>query len=74
MPKTKIVATIGPATDTPQMVERLLLAGMNVARLEGRIAIGALVARYPRMHLTGQCVRDRRVRFRGWQALPASLA
>ena len=49
-------------------------SGMNVARLEGRIAIGALVARYPRMHLTGQCVRDRRVRFRGWQALPASLA
>ncbi len=31
--KTKIVATIGPASDTPEMLERLLRAGMNVARL-----------------------------------------
>lgn len=31
--KTKIVATIGPATDTPEMLERLIRAGMNVARL-----------------------------------------
>ena len=33
MRRTKIVATIGPATSTPQMIERLLLAGMDVARL-----------------------------------------
>jgi pyruvate kinase len=33
MPNTKIVATIGPATSTPEMIERLLLAGMNVARV-----------------------------------------
>lgn len=31
--KTKIVCTIGPATDTPEMIERLIDAGMNVARL-----------------------------------------
>jgi pyruvate kinase len=31
--KTKIVATIGPASDSPEMLERLIRAGMNVARL-----------------------------------------
>jgi pyruvate kinase len=31
--KTKIVATIGPASDSPAMLERLLLAGVNIARL-----------------------------------------
>jgi pyruvate kinase len=31
--KTKIVATIGPASDTPEMLERLIHAGLNVARL-----------------------------------------
>ncbi len=31
--KTKIVATIGPASNSPEMLERLILAGMNIARL-----------------------------------------
>jgi len=31
--KTKIVATIGPASESPEMLERLIRAGMNVARL-----------------------------------------
>jgi len=31
--KTKIVATIGPASESPEMLERLLRAGMNIARL-----------------------------------------
>jgi cytochrome P450 len=48
-------------------------AGMNVARLEGRIALGALVARFPRMERSGAPVRDRRVRFRGLRHLPVRL-
>ncbi|HEV8541010.1 MAG TPA: pyruvate kinase, partial [Verrucomicrobiae bacterium] len=31
--KTKIVATIGPASDSPEMLERLVRAGMSIARL-----------------------------------------
>lgn len=31
--RTKIVATLGPATDTPEMIDRLLQAGVNVVRL-----------------------------------------
>src|SRR5512134_3308835 len=31
--KTKIVATIGPASESPDMLERLIRVGMNVARL-----------------------------------------
>jgi len=31
--KTKIVATIGPASDSPEMLEKLIVAGLNVARL-----------------------------------------
>jgi pyruvate kinase len=31
--KTKIVATIGPASESPDMLERLIRAGMNIARL-----------------------------------------
>ncbi len=30
--KTKIIATIGPATDTPEMIEKLALAGMDIMR------------------------------------------
>ncbi len=33
MRRTKIVCTIGPSTDSPEMMEKLLLAGMDVARL-----------------------------------------
>ncbi len=31
--RTKIVATIGPASDSPDVIRKMLLAGMNVARL-----------------------------------------
>ena len=33
MKQTKIIATIGPATSSPAMLEQLLLAGMNVVRI-----------------------------------------
>jgi cytochrome P450 len=48
-------------------------SGMNVARLEARIALGALVARYPRLALAGPPERDPRVRFRGFVRLPVQL-
>ena len=48
-------------------------AGMNVARLEARIAIGALVRRFPRIESAGAPRRDRRLRFRGLVELPARL-
>ncbi|HET9206732.1 MAG TPA: cytochrome P450 [Burkholderiaceae bacterium] len=48
-------------------------AGMNVARLEARIAIGALVARFPRLDAADSPQRDRRVRFRGFVHLPVRL-
>jgi pyruvate kinase len=31
--KTKIVATIGPASESPEMLQRLMSAGLNIARL-----------------------------------------
>jgi pyruvate kinase len=33
MKKTKIVCTIGPASDAPEILEKLILGGMNVARV-----------------------------------------
>ncbi|MDQ6630264.1 MAG: pyruvate kinase, partial [Verrucomicrobiota bacterium] len=33
MRKTKIIATLGPATDSPEMIGRLIDAGLNIARL-----------------------------------------
>jgi cytochrome P450 len=48
-------------------------SGMNVARMEGRIALGRLVARYPHMVLAGAPERDPRLRFRGFRRLPVRL-
>jgi len=45
-------------------------AGLTVARLEGRIAIERLFARFPRLHINGEPVRNRRARFRGLARLP----
>ena len=48
-------------------------AGMNVARLEARIAIGRLLARFPGIAPFGPPERDPRVRFRGFRRLPVRL-
>ncbi len=45
-------------------------AGMNVARLEARIALAALARRLPGLELDGAAERDMRVRFRGFKHLP----
>jgi hypothetical protein len=49
-------------------------AGMNVARMEARVAFGRLLARFPRIDLAGAPERDRRVRFRGFRHLPVAVA
>lgn len=49
-------------------------AGMNVARLEARVAIGRLLPRFPDLELAGPPERDRRVRFRGFRHLPVRLS
>ena len=48
-------------------------AGLNVARLEARIALGALARRCPRLDLAGPPARDPRLRFRGLSAMPVAL-
>ena len=48
--------------------------GMNVARLEGRIAIGRFLARFPEFALSAPPTRGGRARFRGFSAIPATLA
>jgi cytochrome P450 len=48
-------------------------AGMNVARLEGRIAIARFLARFPNYEPAGAPVRSQRVRFRGFTSIPARL-
>ena len=48
-------------------------AGLNVARLEARIAIGRLVQAFPGLRLNGAVVRDQRLRFRGFLSLPVAV-
>ena len=48
--------------------------GLNLARLEGRIAISRLLARFPEFKSNGVAQRARRVRFRGFTSLPVALA
>lgn len=49
-------------------------AGMNVARLVARVAIGALARRFPGLPLDGSPARDARIRFRGFRRLPVRLS
>jgi cytochrome P450 len=48
-------------------------AGMSVARFEAQIAIGRIVARFPRVRLEGEPVRGGRARFRGFRSLRAVI-
>ena len=48
-------------------------AGINLARLEGRVALSRFLKRFPRYELAGEPVRDMRARFRGFQRLPARV-
>lgn len=47
-----------------------MCVGMSLARLEGRIAIGRLFERFPRLRFDGQAIRQRRARFRGFRTIP----
>lgn len=49
-------------------------AGLNVARMEGRVALSRFLARFPRYRLGEGVVPGGRARFRGFLALPAELA
>ena len=49
-------------------------AGMSLARLEGRIAIGRFLQRFPGYRLTEQPIRGGRARFRGFLHAPFAVA
>src|SRR5437763_11482404 len=49
-------------------------AGMNLARLEARVALAQSLARFPNYRLTGDPVRGGRARFRGFLQLPAHVS
>ncbi len=48
-------------------------AGMNLARMEARIALAAFLKRFPDYQLAGKPVRSQRARFRGFTGMPVSL-
>jgi cytochrome P450 len=48
--------------------------GLNVARLEGRIAIERFLARFPGYALAGEPIRGGRARFRGFLSIPVALS
>jgi cytochrome P450 len=47
--------------------------GMHLARLEGRVAIGRFLQRFPHYALAGEPVRGGRARFRGFLSLPCEV-
>jgi hypothetical protein len=50
-----------------------ICAGLALARLEGRIAIGRFLQRFPNFAANGTPHRNRRARFRGFASLPVTL-
>lgn len=51
-----------------------ICAGMNLARLEGKIAVERFLARFPGYEPDGAPVRSPRARFRGFLTLPVRLS
>ena len=49
-------------------------AGLHIARLEARTAIGRFLERFPNYHLNGTPVRGGRARFRGFVEIPAVVS
>ncbi|GAC1328492.1 MAG: cytochrome P450 [Beijerinckiaceae bacterium] len=49
-------------------------AGMSLARMEARVAIGKLVARFAEIEPAGKPMRGNRARFRGFSRYPVRLA
>lgn len=47
--------------------------GLTLARMEGRIAVGRFLARFPNYEITAGAERGGRIRFRGFARLPARL-
>ena len=47
--------------------------GLAIARMEGRIAIGRFLKRFPNYSLAGEAVRGGRARFRGFLSIPVML-
>lgn len=50
-----------------------LCVGFTLARLEGRVAIGRFLKRFPRYELLDGAQLEGRIRFRGYASLPARL-
>ena len=48
-------------------------AGMTLARMEGRIAIGRIAQRFPRLERNGETARAARARFRGFLRYPVKI-
>ncbi len=50
-----------------------ICAGLSVARLEGRVAIGRFVERFSRYRADGPAVRSLRARYRGYLSVPVAV-
>lgn len=55
-PKTKIIATIGPACESPSILKEMMMAGMNVARLN--LSHGDVGEHAQRIHMIRKAASD----------------